>query len=270
MTEETLQQLIAELSKKDAEQITAPTSLDSLLPGSLGRTRLDAALRYKLGISNSNVYHVATFGDLCQLLSVSSQNGVLHEASSSDPAQLPPFPAIASSNGARKIQVGVDLESIAALPEVQDYWEDEFYKHTFTGREIGYALLQPSPRATFAGIWCAKEALRKADPSFGQKPWSAIEVVHDASGKPSMAVDGEPLDGALSLTHSGEMAAAIFVAAGPFPSAPLSAELVSKSSVPANLVEERVGGGHPIWVTLIAALALLLSIAAFATALLRR
>ncbi len=271
MTEETLRELVAALSKKEKEQITAATSLESLLPGSLGRTRLDAALRYKLGISNRKIYHATTFGDLCNLLAVPAQNGTLQAATAQEPVPLPPLPSFTAGNGAKKIRAGIDLEPIAALPEAQDYWDDDFYKHTFTVREIGYALLQPSPRASFAAAWCAKEALRKAEPSVAELPWTALEVVHDAAGEPSMAVEGKPVEGALSLAHSGEMAAAIFVAAELSQSAPASNVPAPASSGPADAAEQRTaGGGRSFWVVLIAVLALLLSIAAFAATFFRR
>ncbi|MGO8757355.1 MAG: 4'-phosphopantetheinyl transferase superfamily protein [Terracidiphilus sp.] len=272
MTEETLRELIAALGNKEKEQIGSATPLNALLAGSLGRTRLDAALRNKHGVSNPGVYEAATFGDLCRLLGAAPQDGAAAAvAAPTEPAQATSVFSFETGIGAKKLQVGIDLEPIAALPAASDYWEDEFYKSTFTAREIAYALLQPSPQETFAGIWCAKEALRKADPTLAQAAWTALEVIHDGSGKPSMAVNGRPLEGALSVSHSGGMAVAVFVAGepgqtGPAPVDPVQAAPSTGKPGESTAEVDRRGG----WSTAIALVALLISIAALAIGLLHR
>jgi phosphopantetheine--protein transferase-like protein len=110
------------------------------------------------------------------------------------------------------IAVGVDIQMITALPIVADCWEDEFYRRMFTSQEIAYALLQAQPRGSLAAIWCAKEALRKARGLLTHVDWSQIEVVHDPEGDPSLRLEGVPVGGSLSLSHTGEIAIAVFVA----------------------------------------------------------
>ena len=266
MTEETLRELIAALSNMEKTQIGAVTPLNALLPGSLGRTRLDAALRHKLGIRNPGVYQAATFGDLCRLLGAAPDDGVA-PATVAELIPTPPSLSIGAAGGARKLLAGIDIEAIAALPKTTDYREDEFYKSTFTAREISYALLQSLPQETFAGIWCAKEALRKADPALAGLPWTALEVVHDGAGKPSMAVNGKPVEGALSVSHSGGMAAAIFVAG----------EAGSAASEPTETAPSAAAGGQSAALggrsylnTAIALLALLVSLAALAISFFHR
>lgn len=213
MTADVLQELVASLGGKDKAQITYATVLDSVLQGSLGRVRLEGALRYKLGVSNPKVAQSSTFGDLCQLLGVAGLNGTSPEVA---PVQEQPRPATAIAQPGAALQgvnVGIDIEAIAALPEASDYWEHEFYKSAFSPREIAYALLQPSPRATFAGQWCAKEAIRKANPALASANWTSLEMVHGPSGKPGMVVDGTPAFGALSVSHSADVAVAVFIAA---------------------------------------------------------
>ena len=271
MTEEGLQQFVATLSKKEKAQITAATSLDSLLPGSLGRTRLDAALRYKLGVANARVYEAVTFGDLCRLLGATTQNGVSPKAAEPQSASFPSHLTLQAGDGGKNLQVGIDLEPISAMSQTQDYWEDEFYKHTFTPREIAYALLQPSPQATFAGVWCAKEALRKADPALAQTEWTSLEVIHDASGKPSMAVDGAPVAGALSVSHAGEIAIAVFVAGELAQAAFGSVQDGERAGLLENVEEPPAGDrGSGRLNTAIAMLALLISMAALAVTLFYR
>lgn len=265
MTEEALQEFIAALSNKEKAQITAFTPLNALLPGSLGRTRLDAALRNKLGVSNPGVYQAVTFGDLCRLLGAIPQDGAPAPAVAAPaaPIPIPSSLSLGTGSGAMKIQVGIDLEPMAALPAATDYREDEFYKNTFTAREIAYALLRPSPQETFAGMWCAKEALRKADPTLAQAPWTALEVIYDGAGKPSMAVNGRPAEGSLSVSHGGEMAAAVFVSGEPggTAAAPASDSASSPAKIAVSAAEDDRRGW---WNTAIALLALLISIAALA------
>jgi phosphopantetheine--protein transferase-like protein len=150
------------------------------------------------------------------------------------------------------------------MPDVADYREDDFYKTIFTSREIAYALLQNSPRASFAAMWCAKEAVHKTDASLARVDWQRLEVVHDANGKPGIAVDGRRLDGALSLSHTDEIAFAAFVVAPQVvaPAAPASAppqKPAVESQVPAGRIP-----------ALASLFALIISIAALALSLLRR
>jgi holo-[acyl-carrier protein] synthase len=115
--------------------------------------------------------------------------------------------------------VGIDLERVDSIPEAGDYREDEFCKNIFTPREIAYALLQPSPRQSLAAMWCAKEAFRKAVPAYLGSDWNRTVVSHANQGKPYIVVDGKTAPGTLSLTHAGDLALAVFVAA-PAPVAP--------------------------------------------------
>ena len=190
-------------------------------------------------------------------------------ASSSNPAVPPasfspasPVPSIEVRTTGSSITVGADVESLAAMPEATDYWEDDFYKTTYTSREIAHALLQPSPRASFAAMWCAKEALHKADPSLANTNWQMIEVIHDDLGKPGLLVNGRQPAGALSLSHTDEIAFAVFVSAQEPKAVAPASPLPQQSIAPAY--------GHRGRLTLmISTLALLLSIAAFALSFLR-
>lgn len=54
--------------------------------------------------------------------------------------------------------VGVDTELISEFP----YWNQAFVEKNFTSEEIAYCTKQPSPQASFAGRWAAKEATFKS------------------------------------------------------------------------------------------------------------
>ncbi|HUV95988.1 MAG TPA: 4'-phosphopantetheinyl transferase superfamily protein [Acidobacteriaceae bacterium] len=264
MTAEVLRELVASLGGKDKAEITDATALGSALQGSLGLVRLEGALRYKLGISNPKIGQTSTFGDLCSALGVARLDGTGPEAT---PVQeLPPHVIAFAQHSAppHGVHVGIDVEAIAALPEASDYWEHDFYKSTFSPREIAYALLQPSPRATFAGQWCAKEALRKANSDLANAKWTSLEVVHDPSGKPEMTVDGRPAFGALSVSHSADVAVAVFVAAEPTTQCPTQE---SKSAINFPSTAPPWGGMKAFTLAL---LALLVAVAALMVAFLHR
>jgi holo-[acyl-carrier protein] synthase len=205
LTKDNLVEVLTTISRKDRAQIQDSTPLDALLAGSLGRAKLDAALRCRYGISDPRIYQSATVSHLCTLLGLESS-----PSASTDTTALP-SQAVSQPQAMRgEMQLGVDLQSVADLPVSADYWEEEFYKSTFRPREIAYALLQTDPRESFTAMWCAKEALRKAVPAFASIEWTRIEVAHDINGKPSLQVDGKPLDGALSLSHTRDYAVAVF------------------------------------------------------------
>jgi phosphopantetheine--protein transferase-like protein len=261
MNEEILREIVSNLAKIDPGQLSAATPLNGPLGGSFGRARLDANLRSRFGVSNPAVYNVNTFGDLCAVLGVAtSSNPTPQTAAPSQASLIPPSEIQTAGSG---VVVGADVESVSAMPEVSDYWEDDFYKTTFTSREIAHALLRPSPRASFAAMWCAKEALRKADASLANADWQMIEVTHDEFGKPAISVNGRQPVGVLSLSHTDEFALAVFV------SAQLPQFIAPVSTLPAPAVPAPAKRGR-IGTSLIAVIALLLSIAALAMSFIRR
>lgn len=256
MTVETLKEFVAGLSGKHKAQITAATRLSTVLQGSLGRIRLEAGLRHRLGVANAGVQQAATFGELCRILGIAGDSASAPETAQTEVIAQAPVIAAKTEAAAGEVQVGIDVEPIAALPEASDYWEHEFYKNTFSPREIAYALLQPSPKETLAGAWCAKEALRKARPALAEMEWTALEVVHDASGKPAMTIQGKAARGALSISHAGELAIAVFVATERVHPAPAKDE-----SQGTPLPPPVASRGNPGSLTM-ALLALLISLAA--------
>lgn len=232
MTEDALRDLVARLGEIDRSQLISTTPLSGRLGGSLGRARLDSVLRSEFGVSAPEIYRAKTFGDLCAALGDGTAQPVLATA-----PVAPPSSNALTDKG--RISVGVDVEAVAAMPLTSDYREDSFYHETFTPREISYALLQPNPRATFAGMWCAKEALRKADPGAAGSSWKNLEVVHDETGKPGLIVVGKPVPGDLSLSHSEETAIAVYVEARLSTLRPTSPDVLS--DLPVTPVSARTG-----------------------------
>lgn len=216
-----LQEIVSELLKVPLETIDASTPFSGMLANSLGRARLDAALRSRMGIVNQGVYTVKTFGDLCLLAGaeVGAEVSGKADGASAVPSH-PPRSAPTGSSGAG-FAVGVDIQSVAAMPEATDYWEAEFYRQHFTRQEIAYALLQPSPRESFAAMWCAKEALRKADDRWLETDWQLTEVVHTSTGKPTLISGEQTIPFTVSLSHTEGLAVAVVaMAAAPAAFAP--------------------------------------------------
>jgi phosphopantetheine--protein transferase-like protein len=261
MNEEALREIVSNLAKIDPGQLSAGTPLSGPLSGSFGRARLDANLRSRFSISNPAVYNVNTFGELCAVLGIATSSDPTPQAAVVSQTVFIPQGGVQMAGSG--IVVGADVESVTAMPEVSDYWEDDFYKTTFTSREIAHALLRPSPRASFAAMWCAKEALRKADASLANADWQMIEVTHDELGKPGLLVNGRQPAGALSLSHTDEFALAVFV------SAQLPQQVAPASTFPESTVSTppKHGGGAS---SFIAVIALLFSIAALTMSFLHR
>ncbi|MEJ0048807.1 MAG: 4'-phosphopantetheinyl transferase superfamily protein [Rhodospirillales bacterium] len=123
-------------------------------------------------------------------------------------------PTPADSRAARadaSAGVGIDLQLIDELfPDAldgADFKSSDTFKEIFTLRELSYAQAKPAPRQTLAGIFSAKEAVRKAAPEYLGRELNAIEILHDESGKP--VCEGF----AISISHGGVYAVAVAVKA---------------------------------------------------------
>lgn len=112
---------------------------------------------------------------------------------------------------------GVDLEAVQSMPEADDFRAHPFYRDTFTPAEIAYCVLKPDPREAFCGIFCAKEALLKADPASAGLPLNAIEIGHRSNGQPFYKRAGDRTAPAfdLSLSHAHGLAVAVAIARVP-------------------------------------------------------
>jgi phosphopantetheinyl transferase (holo-ACP synthase) len=213
-----LRKAVATMLMLERDQVGPETSL-ARLDTSLGGARLNLALK-RLGLVLPAGASPSTFAELEAAVFGKS----VRPASESKPMstlnanETIPHP-IAGSNG---LQVGLDVQDIGSLPETVDYWQHEFYTSKFGKTEIAYAEVQSQPRTHLAGFWCAKEALRKCDPSFFAADFSSTGVAHDLSGKPFLVWHGPDgvvlLPHALSLSHTTELASAVVVLLPSMPS----------------------------------------------------
>jgi phosphopantetheine--protein transferase-like protein len=204
---DTLQSLVAYFLGIAPDAVTSSTPLNGTLASSLGRARLDAALRQKLGIRLRACYRARTFGEL-----QASANG--GDGTAAVPSTVVPRLAQLQA-GSPATSVGFDLQSAEELPECADYWSHPFYAEHFTATEIAAGLLHSQPRMHFAGVWCAKEALKKGSPDLLHTDWREIEVRLGSDERPIAYVkDGNEwhqLTASISITHTGNVAGAVAV-----------------------------------------------------------
>ena len=226
--------IVSELCEVDPAQNGGDFVLASSgrLRSSLGRATLDAKIRRRLGVKIQNLHALRTFGELEAALGV-NQAAVTVPAPAVSLAAAGPMPESVPSPKARLLAevpaadsglaCGIDVESIAALPEAKDYWEEPFYKDNFTPAEIAYCVSQSSPRMHFAVRWCAKEALKKCVSEYSQMEMNRIEVVRRDTGSPFLQVlapEGARMPPvAVSLTHTEDWALALVVKGEDLPSA---------------------------------------------------
>lgn len=118
------------------------------------------------------------------------------------------------------VGLGIDLVEVPRIRDLLTRHGDRFKERTFTPGEIAYCDACADPAMHYAARFAAKEAAAKA---LGTGlwaegvDWKAIEVIREASGKPTLALhDGArrhaELLGAtrflISLTHTKELAQA--------------------------------------------------------------
>ena len=255
---DSLVQIVSELMEIDSARITSDLPLAGRgMQGSLARTRLDAAIRKRIGIRCPAVYAAKSFGEL--------------EAAIFSDSAPPELPVVVTSSrvdagkpdmSSTMISCGIDIENVEDLPAAKDYREDEFYKLSFTPTEIAYCLLQENPRMHFAARWCAKEALKKCDAGYLHSEMSAIELVTSDGGAPYLALlrDGvvTRLPVGVSISHTSDTAVAVVVRESARLSQPLPAE---RSEVPAGQpVASRDHRGRTSRVGVLAFFALALSL----------
>ena len=234
----TLQQLVAGLLRVDPGQIQNSTSLEPLA-GSLNRAKLAYALQ-RLGKTLPDHWLPGTFGELAGFVSGAEAVEV--------PVASQTAPAFTLPSLATGTMVGLDIETVASLPEATDYWEHDFYRKVFTRAELAYCLMADMPRTHLAGFWCAKEALRKCGDHLLRLELNSIQVSHNEAGRPLLQIfDGGEWRGipaALSISHTDTLAMAVVVmhlAPAPAPApppapvtepVPVSVEPVTPDAVP--------------------------------------
>ncbi|KAK5686774.1 beta subunit of fatty acid synthetase, partial [Elasticomyces elasticus] len=126
--------------------------------------------------------------------------------------------SLAKAHAAENSKVGVDVESIDAV----NVSNETFVERNFTAAEQQYCRQAPSPLASFAGRWSAKEAVFKSlgvSSKGAGAPLKEIEITSE-TGAPVVKLHGAAADAAtqagvksisVSISHSDTQAVAVAV-----------------------------------------------------------
>ena len=129
--------------------------------------------------------------------------------------------SLTKASAAEGSKVGVDVEDIKAV----NIENEIFVERNFTAQEQAYCKKAPSPQASFAGRWSAKEAVFKSLGVSSKGAGAAlhdIEILSDENGAPKVSLHGEALAAArkagvknvnVSISHSETQAIAVAVSA---------------------------------------------------------
>lgn len=152
-------------------------------------------------------------------------------------AELAPDGMVARTSEMPVNVVGVDLQSISELVPIlpgADLKTDPELLRLFTLHELSYAQARPNPAETLAGLFAAKEAIRKCIGvgNLSAEEFRDLEILPDALGRPTIAGYD------LSIAHSGDFAMAIALSARPSVEAPV---------VAGPVIAERVNTGRTNW-----------------------
>ncbi|MFW5879719.1 MAG: holo-ACP synthase, partial [bacterium] len=183
------------------ESIHNQTIIDKrAIPGSILIHRMYAAISKEAKVPD-DYFQIKTYGELRQRMNggltaeVAEEKQEATEEEANQPNELFNFKGFKG--------VGIDLEMVNNLPDVEDYRTDAFYIDNFSEAEISYCILQPEPKASFAGLFAAKEAMIKANGKLKARKFNQLEVQHDEDGKP-IATGFQ-----ISISHAGGIAVAV-------------------------------------------------------------
>lgn len=121
------------------------------------------------------------------------------------------------------VRVGSDVLSVKQVSDSVAQFGDRYLQRVYTEQEISWASGAPAVQAErLAARFAAKEATIKVLRPLGHQPdWRSMEVRRHAGGWCTMALSGHAAtlaekagitDLAVSLTHDGDVAAAVVVA----------------------------------------------------------
>ncbi len=192
-----VKEIVSKYTQISAEKINDNTNLGkSAFKGSIIIHRMYAELE-KNGIVVTKYHLIDNFRNLLKAIS-----GELNDISGPANAQATHVIPTNSSRNNRKSSIqgiGIDIEHVDNLPDVQDFRTDSFYASHFSVEEIAHCIASNDPKLSFAGIFAAKEAIFKCS---NIEDLRKITIQFDTKGKPSY-------DGFLiSISHSNGFAVA--------------------------------------------------------------
>ncbi|KAL3469376.1 hypothetical protein BJX99DRAFT_75054 [Aspergillus californicus] len=127
--------------------------------------------------------------------------------------------SLTKAHATENSKIGVDVEAIDSI----NITNDTFVERNFTAGEQGYCRKAPSPQASFAGRWSAKEAVFKSLGVCSKGAGAAlneIEIGNDSNGAPTVQLHGAAAEAAkqagvqqisVSISHSDSQAVAVAI-----------------------------------------------------------
>ncbi len=90
------------------------------------------------------------------------------------------------------VGVGLDLVKIERVRAIAERWKTRFLDRLYTPAERRYCMAKPSPYASLAARFAAKEAVLKALGTGWADgvSWRDIEVLNDRAGRPRATASG--------------------------------------------------------------------------------
>ncbi|MEO5892437.1 MAG: 4'-phosphopantetheinyl transferase superfamily protein [Ferruginibacter sp.] len=198
MQEEKLKGIISRYTKIPADQIGHQTMIDrTTIASSILLHRMYADLAND-GFEVTGYWDIKNYQMLINRLGVAGQEQAGVKIQTAPPGQE--NNADTGSSG-----IGIDIEETNKFAAISDFREDKFYTMNFSSSEISYAIMQPDPLVTFAGLFAAKEAIVKANNNYKELPFNNILIDHQPSGKPVHP------DFDLSISHTANLSVAVAV-----------------------------------------------------------
>lgn len=203
-----IKQIVSTFIDKAPDEITRDTVIDRrAVKGSIMIHRMFAVLGRE-GITVPRTKAFATFGALLDAVEGEGEEVLNTVENKQIDSTVEKAPTADATVGTFAQAVGIDIESVANMPEVTDYRGENFYRQNFTEREISHCILQKEPLESFAGLFCAKESIVKADNAYAKVPFHKIEILFDGEGRPYSS------GFMISISHTTEYAVAIALKAG--------------------------------------------------------
>ncbi|GAB4239020.1 MAG: hypothetical protein Kow0049_26110 [Stanieria sp.] len=211
-------EIVAKIAGKSATQVLPETSL-----GSLGITSSIQILKIQSALERQYQQKLPFLGDNWTIERIAAQVGEisfpkkfnLAPSQSKTEANFNNNTALLQSVNLSNISIGIDIEEINNLPDTSNYRTHEFYQALFCAEEISYALLKNEPKLHLCGIFCAKEALKKAAPELINLRMDEIIVTHQ-QGRPLIKTSKLAINSTfnfqLSISHTFNYAVATVLA----------------------------------------------------------
>ena len=198
--EEKIKEIVSAFTKVPAGDIGPATPVDRrAVKSSILLHRMYARLAEE-GVVVEDYPAIKTFSDL-----VGNYHRTGNGTAVNGSVVVQPAASSMDMSGTSSGGIGIDVEDLSSLPRTHDFRKDEFYTMNFTASEIAYCILQPDPYASFGGLFCAKEAIVKADGRHRPRSFNTIGITHDPEGRPLYPGFH------LSISHAGGVAAAAAV-----------------------------------------------------------